>query len=829
MDLRYAVRNFLASPGLAAVAILSLALGIGANTAIFSLIDQMLLRPLPVVDPDSLVIVKSPGPRMGRVSSDESDAPNAWSYPMYKELRDRNQVLSGVLARHQFPASLSLRGNTERGPGELVSGNYFTVLGVKPAIGRLFTADDDRLLGGHHVAVLSFGYWSRRFAADPSVLNQTIQVNGQPMTIVGVSARGFYGVQSGQAADVFVPMTMMGRMMPTWENPDGRRSHWMNLLGRLKPGITRAQAVASLQVTYKGLLEADANQDSFPREFREKYVARRIGLDPGSQGRTLLQEEVRRPLLLLLSLVGLVLLIACANVANLLLARGLSRARDTALRLALGASRARLIRQLLLESVLLSLTGGFLGVAVAYWTVNGLLAYLTDINTSQFHAAPDLRVLAFNFALAMFVGVAFGLLPALRSTRPDLAPILKDQAASASASAAQSRLRRFLIVGQVAFTALLLTCAGLFARSLMGLRGIALGVNTDSVVRFSVSPHLNGYDTNRTTTFHRRLHESLASLPGVSSAGFAEVPIFANSTSGAGFTIEGYTPAPNEDTHPSTNWISPGYFSTLGIPLRSGREILDSDGVDAPKVCVVNDAFARRFFQGKSPLGYKVAFGTGNRIKPDIEIVGVVADSKHSSVRSNTGPFVYLAFSQRTRVGEMTFYARASVEPEALMNSIRDRVRKLDPNIPVVDMKTLEAHVQDNIGNDRLMTALAVSFALLASLLAAIGIYGVMAYSVARRTREIGIRVALGALPTGIRKMVLKEVFAMALGGIAIGLPAALALGGLVESMLYGVKGRDATVATAAIVIVLAVAFAAGYFPARRATTIDPLKALRYE
>jgi predicted permease len=516
-------------------------------------------------------------------------------------------------------------------------------------------------------------------------------------------------------------------------------------------------------------------------------------------------------------------------VANLLLARGLSRARDTALRLALGASRGRLIRQLLAESLLLSLTGGVLGVAVAWWTVDGLLGFLSDINTSQFNAAPDLRVLGFNLVLAILVGVGFGLLPALRSTRPDLAPVLKDQAASVSTSAAQSRLRKALIVAQVAFTVLLLTCAGLFAKSLAGLRGVALGLDTGSVVRFSVSPHLNGYDTARSAGFHRSLHESLLSLPGVRSAGFAEVPVFANSTSGAGLTIEGYTPAPNEDTHPSINWISAGYFTTLGIPLRSGREILDSDGAEAPKVCVVNDAFAEHFFKGKSPLGYKLAFGTGTAIKPDIAIVGVVADSKHSSVRSKAGPFVYFAFSQRTRVGEMTHYARTGVDPETLMTSIRDRVRRLDPNVPVIAMKTLEDQVQDNIGNDRLMTALAVAFAALAALLAAIGIYGVMAYNVARRTREIGIRVALGALPWRIRTMVLREVLLMAAAGILLGLPAAFALGGGVEAMLYGVKGRDAAVAGGAAICVLAVAFAAGYLPARRATAINPLKALRHE
>jgi predicted permease len=499
------------------------------------------------------------------------------------------------------------------------------------------------------------------------------------------------------------------------------------------------------------------------------------------------------------------------------------------LRLALGASRALLVRQLLVESLLLSLFGGLLGVAVAYWTVAGLLRFLTDINTAQFSPAPDWRVLGFNFALALSIGIAFGLLPALRSTRPNLAPVLKDQAASVSAPAAQSRLRRALIIAQVAFTVVLLTCAGLFAKSLMGLRGVTLGLDSSSVIRFTIAPDLNGYTTSRAVAFHRSLRDSLVSLPGVHSAGFARIPIFANSSAGGGITIEGYTPAENEDTHPGFNSVSPGYFQTMGIPLRAGREILDSDGPDAPKVCLVNEAFANRYFKGRSPLGYKIALGTGNAIKPDIEIVGVVADSKHSSVRSNPGRYVYLAFAQQSRVGEMTFYARGAGDTGALMNAIRDRVRRLDAAVPVVEMKTLQAQIDDNIGNDRLLTSLAIAFAVLAALLAAMGIYGVMAYNVARRTREIGIRVALGARPSTIRFLVLREALMVASAGMLIGLPAAFALGRVIESMLFAVKGNDPAIWAVAAAGALLICCAAGYLPARRATRLDPLKALRYE
>jgi predicted permease len=637
-------------------------------------------------------------------------------------------------------------------------------------------------------------------------------------------------VQVGHAPDVFVPMTMMAVMMPTREKVDQAASHWMNLMGRLKPGVIRERAEASFSPVYKGLLEADAVQRNLPRGFREKYVERKIVLEPGAQGRRLLADEAREPLLLLMGMVGLVLLIACANVANLLLARGLARARDIAVRMAMGASRARLTGQLVTESLLLALAGGAAGIAVAYWSVDGLLRALpTWINPANFRATPDLRVLAFTFALSLATGMAFGLLPALRSTRLNLAPVLKDQATSVSSSAGHSRIRKALIVAQVAFTVMLLTTAGLFATSLARLNSVRLGMDTSSVVGFTVSPHLNGYSTPRAIAFHRGLRESLAALPAVRSAGFAEIPVFNDSDASAGMTIQGYTPAPDEDVGMAVNVVSPGYFTTLGIPLASGRDVAASDTAESPKVCWINETAVRKYFAGRNPLGYKIGFGRGDRVKPEIEIVGVVADSRHSTVREQLKPFEYFPYTQNPRVGVMTFYVKAAQDPVAMMNTIRTTVRQLDPNIPVVDMKTLERQIADSLTDDRLLSSLAAAFALLAALLAAVGIYGVMVYNVGRRTREIGIRVALGAPLGGVRNMVLREVVVLTALGVALGVPAAYALGRFTETMLYGVKPSDPLVTAGAVVAVGLVALLAGWLPARRAMRIDPLVALRYE
>jgi predicted permease len=465
---------------------------------------------------------------------------------------------------------------------------------------------------------------------------------------------------------------------------------------------------------------------------------------------------------------------------------------------------------------------------VAYWTTGALLGTLLP-PTGDFRATPDLRVLGFTAALSLVTGIVFGLLPALRTTRPDLAPVLKDQAASVSHSAGQSRLRKALIVAQVALTVLLLPTAGLFATSLVRLKAVSLGVDTTSVVRFTVAPHLNGYSTPRAVTFHRNLREALAAMPAVRSTGFAEVPIFDNSDAGAGVTIQGYTPAPDEDMHLFVNWVSPGYFTTLGVALIDGRDVADSDTADSPRVCWINESTARKYFAGRNPIGYRIALGSGSRVKLDIEIAGVFADSKHSNVREQPKHFAYFPYTQKPQVGEMTFYVRSAQEPVALMSSIRGAVRQLDPNLPVIEMKTLEQKIEDSLSNDRLMTSLASAFALLAALLAAVGIYGVMAYNVTRRTREIGIRVALGAPLATVRNLVLREVLWMTAIGIAIGLPAAYALGRFAETMLYGVKASDPLVASTAVAAVLLVALLAGWLPARRATRIDPLVALRYE
>ncbi|MBI3473344.1 MAG: ABC transporter permease, partial [Candidatus Solibacter usitatus] len=471
-DLRYALRSLSRSPVLSSVAVLSLALGIGANTAIFSLLDQVLLRLLPVPNPGELVNLRSPGAKPGHTYSDGDDA-SSFSYPMYKDLRDRQPVFTGLLARLAVPLSVAAQGQTERASGELVTGNYFQVLGVRAALGRTFTQEDDRLPGAHPLAVLSHGYWTRRFGADASVLNQPIVVNGRSLTVVGVARAGFSGVQVGQTPDVFIPMTMKAQMTPSWDGIEDRKDYWLNIIGRLKPGVPRERAAAAMQTLYAPLLEMEAERSNFRGQSRERFLARKILLEPGGQGRQILQSEARDPLALLMAMVGLVLLIACANVANLLIARAAVRQKELAVRLSLGAGRGRLIRQLLLESVVLGLAGGLAGLLVASWTADSMVRLLlSGSDIRGLSADLDPRVLGFNFALAALTGLVFGLAPALRATRPNLSPVLKNQAAGVSTDSAHARFRKVLVTGQMAFTVLLLAAAGLFVESLYNLKNL---------------------------------------------------------------------------------------------------------------------------------------------------------------------------------------------------------------------------------------------------------------------------------------------------------------------------------------------------------------------
>jgi len=827
-DVRYGARMLLKSPAFTAIAVLMLALGIGANTAIFSLTDQVLLRELPVQKPEQLVILRSPGDKPGHTSSD-SDAATSFSYPLYKDLRAQSQVFSGLLARYAVPLNVAGQGSTERASGELVSGNYFEVLGVPPALGRVFSLQDETAPRANPVAVLSYGYWARRFGRDPGVLNKQLTVNGTVLTVVGVARAGFTGVQIGQLPDIFIPITMKPQMTPNWNGLEDPKDNWVAILGRLPAGTTRARAQVALQPLYHSLLLAEVPLMKLSEATKRQFLERPLQLEPGASGRQVLQADARQPLIFLVVMVSLVLLIACANLASLLVARGEARQREIAVRLAVGAARWRLVRQLFTENLLLAILGGAAGVLFAVWTLAFLVQTMQEsIGVLGLEKQLDGRILAFAIALSLLTALLFGLLPALRAARADLQSTLKDLGASLSHRLSSVRLRKALIVGQVALTAVLLTAAGLFTRSLLNLQNTNLGVRPDHVVEFTIAPQLNRYSPQRALAFVERLRQAIAATPGVSSVSAATIPILANDEWGSDVTIQGYTAREGEDMHVWRNEVGPNYFATLRTPLLAGREFSQSDTAASPLVAVVNATFARRYLQGRNPLGVHFRLGAGAD-KPEIEIVGVVKDSKHSDPRDTIHPFVYAPYTQDPTFGRATFYARTSSEPAAMATTLRKIVQSFDSNLPVYDLETLTQQVDETVFADRLLTSLSLCLGLLAALLAAIGLYGVMAYVVARRTREIGIRMALGATRESIAGLILSEVARMAAIGLAIGLAAALAGERLVASLLYGVQATDPLVFAGAVLLLAFIALLAGGLPARRAASVDPVVALRYE
>jgi putative ABC transport system permease protein len=829
-DLRYGARVLIKNPGFTVVAVLTLALGLGANTAIFSLTDQILLRLLPVDKPEELVVLRSPGPKNGRVWAD-GDGSASFAYPFYKEFRDKDSVFAGLLARFAVSLSVAGEGQTERANGELVSGNYFEVLGVRPAIGRVFTDDDNRVPGGHPLIVLSHGYWTRHFGADSGILNKTLIVNGISMTVVGVARAGFNGVQVGQTPDMFIPITMKAQMTPNWDGLSDHRDYWFAIIGRLKPGLSREQAESAVAPVYSQVIEEELPLlGNLSEASKQRFRDKKLLLDSGSRGRPILQHDTKEPLLVLMGMVGLVLLIACANVANLLMARGAARQREIAIRMAVGAGRMRLVRQFLVESLTLSLIGGAVGLLVASWTINLLVGAIPDsIGAVGLSATLDFRLLVFTMTLSVVTGLLFGLLPAIKATRLNLEATLREQGSSVSGGVGQVRFRKGLVVSQVVLTTVLLVGAGLFARSLNNLKQLDLGLRPENLITFSIAPELNGYTPQRTIALFDQVHQNLSTQPGVESVSESLMAGFTDSNSGSNITVDGYKPQENEEMHVGQNWIGSGYFSTMGIPLLRGREFAASETSDSPKVAIINEAMSRRYFEGRDPIGSRFTFGAGDKVRPDIEIVGVVKDSKHATVRDKVGPFVYLPYSQLKTLGNITFYVKSRQDVGSMATGLRREVQRMDANLPVFNLKTLERQIDESLFADKFLTLLSMCFALLAALLASLGLYGVMAYTVTRRTREIGIRMALGATRGVVSWLILREVVVLALIGLVVGLPAAYGLGRLTESLLFGVKASDPLVFIGAGLLLTAATLLGGYLPARKAAGIDPLVALRCE
>ena len=832
-DVKYALRMLLKSPAFTAIAVLTLALGIGANTAIFSFTDQILLRDLPVPNPGQLVVLRSPGPHHGHTWADIDNGAQSFSYPTYKDLRARATgiVFSGLLASRIGDVSVTAHGSTERAQGDLVSGNFFETLEAQPALGRLFTMQDETAPGANTVAVLSYGYWTRQFGGDSSILNKPLVVNGIPLTVVGVAPKGFYGVEFGTPPDVYVPVTMKEQMAPNMLQKLGDRTdHWLPIMGRLKPGMTIARAQAALQPIYEPMLQSDAKLLHLSGNNLKRFTSKPLLLASGAHGRLVLQDSTKEPLLVLMSMVGLVLLIACANLAGLLVARGEARQREIALRLTLGAGRGRLVRQLLTESVLIGVAGGAAGIALASWCLNAMVGAIPPGQGIVGLASRiDLRVLAFAIVITLGTSILFGLAPAMRSTRVDLHSTLKEQGSSTSLSRSSVGLRKALIVAQVALTAVLLVGAGLFARTLTNLEHASLGVNTSHVLQFGVAPGLIGQSSAQTQQFGDTARREIAALPGVRSVSASSVPIFSDDDSSSNITPEGYPMHAGENTDVLRDYIGPNFFSTMGIPLLSGREFTDGDTATNTKVCIINQKLAQRFFAGRNPIGLHIAIGAGDKVHPDIEIVGVVANSKWDTPSSDIVPFMYQPYSQDTNLRSLAFYVRTEREPGAMAATLHSTISRLEPNLPVNDLRTLEAQVSSSIFSQKLVATLSVSLALLAALMAALGLYGVLAYVVARRTREIGIRMALGGQRADILRMVMGQGARLTVIGGAIGIGVALAASQWVASLLYGVTARDPLTFVGVVVLLAIVTGAACYLPARRATRVDPMVALRYE
>ncbi len=830
-DVRYGLRMLAKNPGFSFIAIVTLALGIGANTAIFSLLNQVLLRRLPVRNPGELVVLKSPGPKHGHVWSDGDDA-EVFSYPLYKGLAKNTAVFDGVMARYQFSAAIASHGQTDRGSGELVTGNYFEVLGVRPALGRVLSPADDDVQGAHPVLVLSHGYWTGHFGGDAGVLNQTILVNNTEMTIVGVAQTGFSGVQVGQTPDIFVPMTMKGQMTPIRNGLDDWNDSFLAVLARRKPGVSMEQAQAGINVDYPGLLEQQAATLKLRADGKDKkkFLSKKIVLSPGAQGRTTVQRDSGPALMALFAMVALVLLISCTNVANLLLAKAAARQREFAIRSALGATPGRMMRQLLVESFLSAIGGGVLGLILGAWIMNILTqAVVSEAGIQGITAQVDGGVLGFAAAATGVSALLFGLIPAWRATRTGVSQMLKDQGSTTSAGPGHVRFRKYLVAGQVAFTLLLLTGGALFSRTLWNLRKQDLGLTTENLITFSIAPQLSGYDEARTVALVDQLRERLGALPGVLGVGSSQIAVLTGTDMGGNITVEGRQNLDTDDRHVNFDAVSPNYFSTMRIPLLSGREFNAGDTTTSTKVAVINEAMVTEFFPKRNPIGVHFALGGGNDVKPNIEIVGVVRNAKEGHVRDRERPYFYQPYSQFGKLYGMSFYARSQQDPLLIANALRETVRGADANLPVYDLKTVERVVDEDLFAERVIAGLSAAFGGLAALLAALGIYGVLAYLVVQRTREIGIRVALGAGGGHVRGLVFKEVGWMVLAGALVGLPLAYGLARLSESLLYGVHASDVPVYAASLGIICVVAFAACYIPSRRATRIDPIVALRYE
>ena len=833
-DVRYALRGLRRSPGFAAAAVATLALGIGANTAVFSLMDTLLLKPLAVRHPENLVLLGKA--RAWGIHSGVPSNYDVFSWAQYEYFRDNDRFFPGGVAGFaswQSPVRLRRGEISEMARGKLVTGNYFAVMGLAPAAGRLLTPEDDRP-GSPAVAVLSDRYWRAAFGADPSVMDRPLDVNGTPFTIVGVTPPGFFGETiEPDPPDLWFPAARFTEVTLNFSLLPESGLRWMHLMGRAAPGPDLAAMTSGLTAQLRQWLEANEPQRDQP-DVRAAIGRATIEASPAGTGISHLRLRYAEPLRILLVLAGLVLAIACANIAGLLLARGTARESEIFIRQALGASRRRLLAQLLTESFLLALAGGALGVALASWATRGLLVLLfRHASTAALDVSPDPRVLAFTAGVSVIAGVAFGIVPALRWSRQSLSEKLKSGSRGLVARGRGFAGGRLVISGQVALSLLLLLGAGLFLRSLVRLTRQELGFQAERLLVVRVDPRIAGYPYEKLAPLYRRIQTTLDALPGVSRSALALYTPLSGDNWASDVAVSGFSPERNKNRNAAWVSVTPGYFETMGIPLKAGRSLAADDALRPPRIAVVNEAFVREILAGEPPLGRR--FGFDEEHRGDWEIVGVVGDAKHADPRDAATPTFFLPVTETRPQGRLLvrsaylseLVVRASGDPAALAGAVRQALRGIDPDLPVKGMTTMQEQLGDSLRQEELISVLSGIFAALALLLACLGLYGRLAYAVARRTREIGLRMALGADRRSVLWIVVRETLVLVGLGIAIGLPAAAIAARWVRAQLFGIEPQDPLTLVAATLMLCMVAVVSGYLPARRAAAVDPMVALR--
>jgi predicted permease len=830
-DLRFSFRQIRRSPGFMVTAVFTLALGVGANTAIFSLLDQALLRSLPVHAPEQLVILSSPGKMWeGHSSNNGAGVEKSFSYPMYRDLRDRGTSFDGLIATSPAEVGIARDGASNLSNAEIVSGNYFNVLGVPAAKGRLLAPTDDAAPGSNPVAVLSFNYWKTHLGAKADVIGQTLSINGQPFQIIGVSAPEFQSAVWGQVPDVFVPMSMLEQIKPgKGSRLQNHKDRWMNIVGRLKPGETPERAQVALAPLWHALRaeELKALGTKSPRFVDDFLTRSELQVLPGSKGLSYERDALEKPLLAVMGMAFLVLLIASVNVASLLLVRSAARVREFSLRYALGANARRVVQQLLLEGVLIGIAGGVAGLAIAPACIRVLAHRLDSDVSTAFATTLDNRLLLFNFAVAVAVSVLFSLAPAVQLLRPDIVNALKQQTTTVAGTSMS--FRRVIVSLQVGLSVLLLVGSGLFVRTMQNLRHVDTGFNTSHLVTFHIDPLLSGYAKEKIPQLHRTVMDAMTTLPGIQAVGATDDPELADTNHGVSVTVEGYTPPPDDDYDVEAPSVNPDFFRAMQVPLLAGRSFTEEDDSTHPLVTIVNETFAKHFFgSAAAAVGKRVAEGGGNHPQY-MTIVGVAHDAKHMTLREAPPPTLFGALRQAQVVDQLYLYLRTATPPEQTFAVVRQAMKQIDPGLAVDAMRTMDDQIDTTLSNERMIELLAISFGLLATMLAGVGLYGVLAYSTAQRTREIGIRMALGSSRLGVSRLVLLDMVRLAGVGIAVAIPCSVLLGRLLRSQLFGVSAADPFTLGAVVLVIAVVAFVAAIVPARRASSVDPNTALRSE